>query len=116
MYIFPIKYEGAEELKYIFPSKQKAAQKAIELARADSRVIRLIVFGSAVTLNCGIGSDIDIAIDAPEVSGEEFLSLAHPFLSEIPSEVDIIHYNSIGSELLKNEICSKGVAIYVNRL
>ena len=116
MYIFPVKCEGSEELKYIFPSKQRAAQKAIELAKADSRVIRLIVFGSAVTLNCGIGSDIDIAIDAPDVSDEDFLTLAHPFLSEIPSEVDIIHYNRIGSELLKNEICSKGVAIYVNRL
>lgn len=116
MYIFPIRCEGAKELKYIFPSKQRAAQKAIELAKADGRVMRLIVFGSAVTLNCGIGSDIDIAIDAPDVSNDEFLSLAHPFLSEIPSEVDIIHYNSISNELLRNEICSKGVAIYVNRV
>lgn len=116
MYIFPVRFEGAEELKYIFPSKQRAAQKAIELAKADSRVMRLIVFGSAVTLGCGIGSDIDIAIDAPGVNGDEFLSLAHPFLSEIPSEVDIVHYNSITGELLKNEIHSKGVAIYVNRV
>lgn len=116
MYIFPTRCEGAEELKYIFPSKQRAAQKAIELAKADSRIMRLIVFGSAVTLNCGIGSDIDIAIDAPDINNDEFLSLAHPFLSEIPSEVDVVHYNSIGSELLKNEIHSKGVAIYVNRV
>ena len=115
MYIFPKKCEGAEELKYIFPSKQKAAQKAIELAYADKRIKRLIVFGSALTLDCGIGSDIDIAINAPNVSREEFLSVAHPFMREIPSEVDIVNYNNIGSELLKNEILSKGVELYVDR-
>lgn len=115
LYIFPVKFEGAEELKYIFPSKQKAAQKAIELARADKRIKRLIVFGSAVTLDCGIGSDIDIAIDAPSVGQDEFLSVAHPFMREIPSEVDIVHYNNVTADLLKSEIQNKGVELYVYR-
>ncbi len=50
MYIFPKRCEGVDELKYIFPSKQKAVQKAIELAMADDRIERLIIFGSAITL------------------------------------------------------------------
>lgn len=116
MYIFPVRCSGDEKLKYIFPSKQRAAQKAIELAQADDRIRRLIIFGSSTTLNCGIESDIDIAIDAPNINTDEFISLAHPFLSEIPSEVDVIHYNNIHSELLMEEIKTKGVIIYDNRI
>lgn len=114
MYIFPVRCEGAEELKYIFPSKQRAAQKAIELAHADKRIKRVIVFGSAVTVNCGIGSDIDIAIDAPDISEDEFCLMARPFRREITSGVDIVHYNDIKNELLKSEIMNKGVVIYGN--
>lgn len=70
MYIFPKRCEGADELKYIFPSKQRAVQKAIELAR--------------------------------------------PFYTEIPSEVDVIHYNDIHSESFKNEV-DKGVCVYAGQ-
>lgn len=112
MYIFPVRCAGAEELKYIFPLKQKAAQKAIEIAKRDKRIKRIIAFGSAVTTSCGINSDIDIAIDAPNVSDDDFVKLARPFLREVPSEIDIIHYNNIHSELLKHEIKTKGATIY----
>lgn len=115
MYIFPVRCEGEKELKYIFPSKQRAVQKAIELARSDSRILRMIVFGSAVTMRCGDTSDIDIALDAPGLDFEGFVKLAHPFLSEIPSEVDLIHYNDIHSELLKEEIDKKGVCVYAKQ-
>ena len=112
MCIFPKRFEGAEELKYIFPSKQKAVQKAIELAAVDSRIERLIIFGSAITMKCGIGSDIDIALDVPDMDFDDFAKLVRPFYSDIPSEVDVIHYNDIHSELLKREI-DKGVCVYV---
>lgn len=111
MYIFPKRCEGAEELKYIFPSKQKAVQKAIELAAADSRIKRLIIFGSAATMNCGEFSDVDIALDVPDINSDDFAKLARPFYTEIPSETDVIHYNTIHSELFKNEV-DKGVCVY----
>lgn len=114
MYVFPKRCEGAEELKYIFPSKQKAVQKAIELAMADNRIERLIVFGSAVTMNCGIGSDIDIALDVPDIDPDDFAKLARPFYIDIPSEVDVIHYNDIHSKLFKNEV-DKGVCVYARQ-
>lgn len=114
MTIFPKRVEGADELKYIFPSKQKAVQKAIELASNDSRIERLIIFGSAVTMKCGTGSDIDIALDVPGMDNDSFAGLARPFYTEIPSEVDVIHYNGIHSELLKSEI-DKGVCVYARQ-
>lgn len=111
--IFPLVVRGDETLKYIFPTKQKAAQIAITLAKGDHRIDRLIVFGSATTMQCGMQSDMDIAIDAPNVAEDDFMILAREFHRKIESEVDVIHYNSIHSTLLKKEIDEKGVNLYV---
>ena len=116
MYVFPLVTQGDESIRYVFPAKQKAAQKAIDLAKTDGRIRRLIVFGSAVTMRCGITSDLDIAIDAPGLSEEDFAKLARGFYRGIDSEVDIVHYNRIGNALLLREIDEKGVNIYVKRL
>ena len=113
--MFPTVTAGDETLKYVFPSKQKAAQQAIALARQDDRIRRLVIFGSAVTMQCGTVSDLDIAVDAPSVSEEEFLKIARSFYRGIDSEVDMIHYNTIRSPLLKREIDEKGVSVYVQR-
>ncbi len=106
---------GDETLKYVFPSKQRDAQTAISLAKEDPRIERLIIFGSAVTSRCGMTSDIDIAVDAPGIDEDEFLKIARQFYKAIPSEIDMIHYNSIRNSLLKQEVDSKGVNIYVKR-
>lgn len=113
---FPMVINGDSILQYVFPSKQKAAQSAINLAKADSRIERLILFGSAVTMNCGATSDIDIAIDAPNISEEEFLKIARNFYLGVPSELNIVHYNRITSPLLKSEIDRNGVVMYVKRV
>ncbi len=114
MNIFPVRCNGSEKLKYIFPSKQKDVQKAIEIAGKTEKIRRLVIFGSAVTMNCGIGSDIDIAIDAPGITEDEFISMAKPFRQALESEVDIIHFNAVRSELLKNDIMTKGAIVYDN--
>lgn len=113
MCVFPVVTSGDEALKYIFPSKQRAAQQAIALAKQDGRIRRLIAFGSAVTMRCGTGSDLDLAVDAPNVSEEGFLKIARSFYRGIDSEVDMVHYNTIHSPLLKKEIDEKGVNLYV---
>ena len=115
MYKFPLIVKGDPALAYIFPSKQKAVQSAIDIAKSDERIRRMIVFGSAVTMDCGAVSDIDIALDVPEISKEDFSKIARRFYLEVPSETDIVHYNGIGSSLLKHEIDTKGVNIYVKR-
>ena len=115
MRVFPVVTAGDESLKYIFPSKQKAAQQAIALAKQDDRIQRLVIFGSAVTMRCGTVSDLDIAVDAPNVSEDEFMKIARSFYRGIDSEIDMIHYNSIRNMLLKKEIDEKGVSVYVQR-
>ncbi len=111
--VFPVVTSGDDTIKYVFPTKQRAAQKAIDLAKEDERIKRLIVFGSAVTMRCGMISDIDIAIDAPDISEDEFMKMARGFYREIDSEVNVIHYNDIHNKLLLKEIDEKGVNIYI---
>ena len=113
--VFPLVTEGDETLKYVFPTKQRAAQTAINLAQADGRIDRLVIFGSAVTMQCGMKSDMDIAVDAPNMSEDDFMKLARGFYRGIDSEVDVIHYNNIHNALLKREIDEKGVPVYVKR-
>ena len=112
---FPMVTKGDSTLQHVFPMKQRAAQAAIDLAKSDARIERLILFGSAVTMNCGTSSDIDIAIDAPGISDDEFLKIARAFYLGVPSELDMVHYNKITNSLLKSEIDRKGVNVYVKR-
>ncbi|MCU6720732.1 nucleotidyltransferase domain-containing protein [Porcipelethomonas ammoniilytica] len=117
MRIFPRRCEGADTLKYIFPSMQKEVQKVIDVIKSIDCIQRIIIFGSAVTLNCGMRSDLDIAVDAPGITDEdEFLRIIRPIKRAVDVETDIIHYNSIQSELLLNEINTKGVDVYDNRV
>ena len=113
---FPMVTKGDHTLQYVFPTKQRAAQAAIDLAKADARIERLILFGSAVTTNCRVSSDMDIAIDAPGISDDEFLKIAKAFYLGVPSELDMVHYNRITNSLLKNEIDRKGVDVYVKHM
>ncbi len=115
MWLFPVVAEGSETLRYVFPSKQKDVRKAIEIASADERISRLILFGSAVTKNCGTTSDIDLAISAPNVNEEEFLKMIRPFRLSIDSNMDILHYETIRDETLNQEIRKKGVTVYARR-
>ena len=114
MYIFPLKCEGAEVLRHIFPSKQRAVQKTIDIAKSDERINRVIVFGSAVTMQCGADSDIDIAIDNNCPDEDSFAALAGVFYREVPSEIDVINYNRVNSDLLKENI-EKGVCVYAKQ-
>ncbi len=108
---FPLIVAGDERLRHVFPSKQRAVSQLLALLENDERIRRIIIFGSAVTRNCGIDSDIDVAIDA-DITSDEFLEIAHTIYIGVNSDVDVIHLNSTKSELLKNEINRKGVVLY----
>ncbi|MCR5042392.1 MAG: nucleotidyltransferase domain-containing protein [Clostridia bacterium] len=113
--MFPLIVNGEDVLRRVFPSKQAAAKAAIDLARRDERISCLWLFGSALTTDCGMTSDLDLAIDAPGVGGDEFLRLIRPFYRNIDSEVDIVDYNDLRNLALKEEITNKGVRLYVKR-
>ena len=54
-------------------------------------------------------SDIDFAVDAPEITDEEdFLKLIKPLRKVIGGKADFLHLNSIKNDILINEITEKG--------
>ncbi|MBQ8074880.1 MAG: hypothetical protein IJ237_02740 [Oscillospiraceae bacterium] len=113
LYRFSPVTTGDDVLCYVFPTKQKATQEAIDIAKKNDKIQRLIIFGSAVTPRCGALSDLDLAIDAPDISEDMFLQMARQFYCGVNSEVDVVHYNRIKNSLLKKEIDEKGVSVYV---
>ena len=110
-YNFPLIVLGNEQLKHVFPSKQRPVSQLLKLLKDDERIQKIILFGSAVTRNCGVDSDIDVAIDA-DITTDEFERMAHLIYLGVDSEVDLIHLNNTKSELLKDEIKQKGVVLY----
>ena len=114
MYVFKIKNDECksyEKLKYIFPTMQNNVMIIINIVSKYAFVKRLIVFGSAITPNFGLGSDIDISIETSEVDDDIFHKMIKEIVLSISTEIDIIHYNEIHSQNLKEEI-DKGVCVY----
>lgn len=104
-------------LKHIFPLMQKQVQTVIDISATLPEIKRVIVFGSSVTMNCGIDSDLDIAVDAPYICDEDdFLKLVRPIRRAVTVDSDILHYNNIKNTILLKEIDSKGVEVYVKRV
>lgn len=110
MCIFPIRIENGDDvIKHIFPSKQKDVQALINQAKINAQVKKLFVFGSALTWNCGIFSDLDVAIEHDE--NAPFEQIASSFLRCVKGKTDILEYNGIQSDLLKKNI-KNGVLVY----
>ena len=117
MYSFPKRCDGDDVLIHIFPSMQKQVQKVINFAGSCDAIKRIRIFGSAVTCNCGMGSDLDIAVDAPDIlSDEDFFSISKAIRNLLDVNADVVHYNTIHNELLKYEIDTKGIDVYIHRL
>jgi proline iminopeptidase len=72
----------------------------------------LILYGSRARGDYKQGSDIDIAIDAPQMSSKEFAQLWNA-LDDLPIifPMDIVHLQSIKNELFLNAIRRDGIVI-----
>ncbi len=81
------------------------------------QIDKAIIFGSRAMGNYKKGSDVDIAIVGENIDNKTILSL-NDYLNEvypIPYFFDIVHYNSILNENLKNHIDKEGKIIYINK-
>jgi predicted nucleotidyltransferase len=86
-----------------------ALEKIIYTIKLDKRVKEIILFGSRAKGNFKKGSDVDIAIIAESLSFDE-LNKIRAAINELvlPYYVDIIDFNKITNDKLKEHILRVG--------
>lgn len=98
-------------LRRIYPLKQRQVAEIYEESKKHPIVRKIIVFGSAVTPNCRVDSDLDLCIDADISDGRKVYELQKQVGSICGWNCDILIYSQLGSRL-KSTIDREGVVIY----
>lgn len=86
-----------------------------EIAGRFKEIEAIIVFGSRVLGNAKPGSDVDLAVIGQPVT-PQIVSSFHDYLEEetnLPYFFDIIHFESIENEALREHIKRYGKPLYV---
>lgn len=85
-----------------------------EAAEKDPAVETLILFGSRALGNYKAGSDVDLAVKGAQVDRCTILGLSERLNEALPLPYffDVLDYNAIENEALKNHIDRYGVVIY----
>lgn len=89
---------------------EQIRQAAAEFADIEA----LLVFGSRAKGNYRKGSDVDLAVVGEAVS-DETLSAVTDQLNEVlplPYFFDVVHYNTLAEEALKEHIDRVGLTLY----
>ncbi|MCL6475779.1 MAG: nucleotidyltransferase domain-containing protein [Firmicutes bacterium] len=74
---------------------------------------RVLLFGSRATGTARRTSDIDLAIIAPDMSPAEWADLCEQIEeSPIIYQIDMVRFDTLPQELLKERIIQEGVVIY----
>lgn len=95
-----------QNVKYIFPLKQKAIYEMIKICKNEPNVEKLIIFGSSVTSACNPWSDIDAYFEIKEPMNN--LPLEKKYTNQ-----DWDRWSNFSvDESLKKEILKTGVVVY----
>jgi len=101
-----------EILKQIFPTKQDSVDRILEYCKKTPQILTVWVFGSAIRDDCGIGSDIDLAILTTANNDDEFYKIIKPIKRLIDGSYDIFDYSEINGTGIKNTIDKEGLVIW----
>lgn len=97
-----------------FGISEKSFELLLESLAKYPEVEEVIIFGSRAKGNFKKGSDIDLAIKGAQCSARLALTL-QSYLNEelpIPYMVDVLDYNSLNHQELKEHIDRVGVKLY----
>ena len=103
--------------KFRFPQKMNIEEsiknRLAEIFQKNSTIEKAILFGSRARGDHKKTSDIDIAVFSKDMSSKDF-NLLIDEINQINTALsfDIIHYERLNKENLKNDILKDGVIIY----
>ena len=103
--------DGARKVKHGLSSSIVRQLCAVFERYSDIRAVYL--FGSRAKGNFRDGSDIDLAVVAPEMTAETFNTLWDE-IDDLPIvfKLDCLHFESLSNDLLKKKIEAEGVLFY----
>lgn len=80
---------------------------------AYPEIEQVLIFGSRAKGSFRDGSDIDLAVFAPTMSKAAFTRLWNE-LDALPIlfKMDVLHWDALNNERLKNKICAEGQALF----
>lgn len=93
---------------------EKDRNDMLNAIKRFTEVDRAVLFGSRAKGNYKHGSDVDISIDGRKVTHKTVIALSS-FLNEetrMPYHFDIIHFDSIKNQELKDHISGIGIVLY----
>lgn len=93
-------------------SKYTLAQLSEVLVR-NPKVEKVLIYGSRAKGTEKPGSDIDLAIFAPDMDRHEFSALWSE-LDDLPIvfKLDVVHFDALDEGTLKQAIASDGIALF----
>ena len=96
-----------------FGIEERLLQNIAKVFSQESAIDEVRVFGSRARGDYKNGSDVDMAIFAPELSFEGFL-LVRAALDDLPIlfKLDTVHFDTIGTPVFKESILKEGVPFY----
>lgn len=94
-----------DNIKLIFPLKQKAVYEMIQVCKNDKNVKKIIIFGSSVTGACNPWSDIDIYFELENPVNKLSFAKNNNQAWDRWSNFSV-------NDNLKNEILKTGVVVY----
>lgn len=85
-----------------------------EAANKYSEIEEIIIFGSRAMGNYKKGSDVDLALKGPNVNRKTVIRLSDDLNEEypLPYFFDVVNYNDISNQELKQHIDHVGKTIY----
>lgn len=92
---------------------QEVLNKVISIISSNSKVCKIVIFGSRSRGDFKVVSDIDIAIFSETLSLPEYLKILSDVDDiDIPQKIDLVWYEKIKDEDFKKEILANGIVVY----
>jgi len=88
--------------------------EVVKTVVARKKVEKIVLFGSRATGTFKEASDVDLAIFSEDLTDRD-INLMKADLEEgikTPLKFDLVHFNTLEKEALKEEILSEGITIY----